>query len=444
VPGVSKAAEAGRTILEAARRSRAWDRLADLCDRVGPRLAGSRGYAAAVEWAIAEMTADGLSNVRREPVRVVPWERGAESLIVVEPNGPRPIPVTALGRSVATPAEGITARMVVVPDFAALEKLGEGARGKIVVFNFTMRLAADGGGGYGEAVRYRAGGAIAAAKHGAVAALVRSVTTQRGRSVHTGSMSYEDGVPKIPAAAITIEDSEMLARLQEKSVPVTLFLRLGGRMLPEVLEANVIGELRGRESPDEIVVVGGHLDSWDLACGAHDDGAGVVLSLEAVRLIKQIGLVPRRTIRVVLYANEECGLDGGTAYAESQRATIERHVAALESDSGGFRPTGFGFQGAPAAADRLEALLAAFDGLGPLTLRRGWSGPDIGPLAKLGVPGVGLRNDGTRYFDFHHSPMDTPDKVDRRELDDAVAAYAWMAWLLAEMPEPLARAVPAP
>jgi Zn-dependent M28 family amino/carboxypeptidase len=231
----------------------------------------------------------------------------------------------------------------------------------------------------------------------------------------------------------------MLARLAARGVTPTLRLVLGARETGRVVDANVIGELRGRDKPDEIVLIGAHLDSWDLSCGAHDDGAGVAIVIEAARLLKELNLVPRRTIRVVLFANEERGLDGGTAYAAAHAGELARHVAAFETDSGGFRPTGFSYEGRPEAADRLDVLMPLFRTLGDLVVKRGGSGADIGPAVKAGVPGLGFSVDGKHYFDYHHSELDTPDKVDPADLKDAVAAYALMTWLLAEMPEALPR-----
>ncbi len=411
----------------------------DLCDRVGPRLAGSPGYARAVEWALAELAAAGLSEVRREDVVVQGWERGAASLELVEPAPPRRIPVAALGRSVGTPAEGITAPLLVLRDFDELEARAAEAAGKIVLFNFAMPAEGSRGAAYGAAVAYRWSGASRAAKHGARAVLIRSVTTHRARSPHTGTMGYDEAVAKIPAAAIPVEDAEMLARLAAKGIATSLRLVLGAKDTGAVTDANVIAELKGRERPEEIVLVGAHLDGWDLSCGAHDDGAGVTLAIEAARLLKELGLVPRRTVRVVLFANEERGLDGGRVYAANRPEELARHVAAFETDSGGFRPTGFSFEGKPEAADRLDVLMPLFRSLGDLVVKRGGSGADISPAVRTGVPGLGFSVDGQRYFDYHHSELDTPDKVNPDELKDAVAAYALMTWLLAEMPEPLPR-----
>lgn len=438
-----RATDAARAIIDAARAShRPWDRLAELCDEFGPRPAGSPAYARAVEWALAQMKADGLVDVHRENVTIHNWERGAESLILLEPNGPRPLPVLGLGRSIGTPAEGIAAPVIVVRDFAELDRLGPKVKGKIVVYNFPMRERPGRAPDYGEAVAYRWSGASRAARHGAVAALVRSITTARWRLPHTGAMGYDADAPRIPTAAITIEDAEMMQRLADRKVPVVVRLNMGARPETDVVDANVVGEIVGRELPGEVVVIGGHLDSWDPSCGAHDDASGAVLALEAAGLLLELKLKPRRSVRVVLFANEERGLEGGRGYHDAHLAALDHCVAALEADSGAFRPEGFSFQGAPAAAERLEALLPLFRPLGELKLDRGGSGADISAMVADGVPGLGLMTRNEHYFDSHHSAADTPDKVEPAALNDALAAFALMTWLLAELPAPLPRQAP--
>ncbi len=439
------AADAAPRIIAAARASKhAWDRLAELCDLFGPRPAGSPAYARAADWALAEMKKDGLANVHREDVTIHNWERGAESLVLLEPNGPRPLPMLGLGRSVGTPPEGVTAPVVVVHDFADLDRAGDKVKGKIVAYNFAMRERPGRSPDYGEAVAYRWSGASRAARHGAVAVLVRSITTARWRVPHTGAMGYDADAPKIPAAAITVEDAEMLQRLADRGAPVVVRLTMGARSGPDVVDANVVGESPGRERADEMVVVGGHLDSWDQSCGAHDNASGAVMAMEAVRLLVELKLQPRRTVRVVLFANEERGLEGGRGYREAHLGSIRQCVAALEADSGAFAPRGFSFQGAPAAAERIEALLPLFHPMGELKLNRGGSGADISPLVADGVPGLGLMTKGEHYFDYHHSAADTPDKVEPAALNDDVAAFALMTWLLAETPGTLPRQAPAP
>ncbi len=445
VPGIAEPFPGARggveRILAAARKDdRAWNRLAELCDTFGPRPAGSTAYLAAARWAADRMRDDGLDRIRLEPVEVDAWERGAESLVLLEPHGPRPLPVTALGGSVGTPPGGIEAELLVVHDFDELDRRGEEARGRIVLLDHPMETREDMFRAYGDAVKYRWSGASRAARHGALAVLVRSVTTRSLRTVHTGQMGYEKGVPRIPAAAISTEDSAMLARLAARGVPLRVLLRLGARAVGRRPCPNVVAELPGRELPDEFVVVGAHLDSWDLGNGAMDDGGGVILALETARLLRELGLVPRRTVRVVLFAGEEIGgLPGGHAYVDAHRDELDRHVAALESDAGTFHPTGFTVRAGPEARERLARFVRLVAGKGTLDLREGGGGPDVSPLGAAGVPALGLRTDSTHYFDFHHSPADMPEAVPDRDLRESLGAFAALAWLIAEDPEPLPR-----
>ena len=327
-------ATAGRIIGASLVSDHAWTRLAYLTDQIGHRLSGSKSLERAVDWALAEMKRDGLDNVRGEKVMVPHWVRGEESL---EMTVPRPLKLTmlGLGNSISTPAEGITADVVVARNFAELDALGEKVRGKIVLYNVPFT-------NYGATVQYRGSGPSRAARYGAVAALVRSVTPVSLQSPHTGGMSYDEQQPKIPAAAVTIEAAEMLQRLYDRGERVTVRLKMEAKFLPDAESANVIAELRGTEKPDEFVVIGGHFDSWDVGQGAHDDGGGCIMAWEAVRLLKELGLRPRRTIRVVLYTNEENGLRGGDAYRNAHRSELAKHIFAIESDSGTYRPEGLG------------------------------------------------------------------------------------------------------
>jgi carboxypeptidase Q len=336
-----------------------------------------------------------------------------------------------LGNSAGTPPEGVTAEVVVVRSFDELDALGERVRGKIVLYNVPFTS-------YGATVRYRSAGASRAARHGAVAALVRSVGPSSLQTPHTGALTYDDAQPKIPAAALTIEGAEMLQRMQERGERIMLRLRMEAKFLPDAESANVVADLKGRERPDEVVLVSGHFDSWDVGQGAHDDGGGCMMAWEAVRLLKKLGLRPRRTVRVVLYTNEENGLRGGQGYLDAHRAEVAKHVLAVESDSGTFRPTGFGLgEGASlqARADLTEIakLLAAIkaDHIGA-----SGGGADIGPLMREGVPGMGLNVDGP-YFNYHHTPADTVDKIDPHDMALCVAAMAVMAYVVADMPAAL-------
>jgi carboxypeptidase Q len=415
-------------IRAATRDSAAYVRLGQLVDGFGHRLSGSAGLEAAIDWILVEMKRDGLENVRGERVLVPPWVRGEESAVLVRPRR-APLHMLGLGGSVATPKRGITAPVLVVTSFENLEQRAAEARGKIVLFDVPFTT-------YPETVRYRVEGAVAAAKAGAVASLIRSVASYSIRSPHTGTMRYDSTVAPIPAAALSVEDAMMLRRFQDRGQPVVLTLRMNARSLPDVPSRNVVAEIVGRERPDEVVVLGGHIDSWDVGQGAMDDGGGSVAAWEAVRLIKQLGLRPRRTVRVVLWTNEENGGRGALAYRDSHAEQLDKHVLAMESDNGAFAPHGFRFSGpdsAFAAAQKIAALLEPI-GAGKMTREQDSPEADIGPLVERGVPGIGLDVDRTKYFWFHHSEGDTLDKLDPAELGRCVAAMAVMAYVAADAP----------
>ena len=420
-------AAAARIIGAALTSDRAYSRLAHLTDQIGHRLSGSKNLERAIEWAIAEMKRDGLDNVRGEKVMVPHWVRGEESLEVLTPV-PRKLTLLGLGNSVATPAEGITAEAVVVRNFVELDQLGEGARGKIVVYNAPFTT-------YGATVQYRGQGASRAARYGAVAALVRSITPVSLQTPHTGAMQYDPAQPKIPVAAITIEAAELLQRMHNRGERPTLRLKMEAKFLPDAESANVIAELKGRERPDEIVLISGHYDSWDVGQGAHDDGGGCIVAWEAARLLKELGLRPRRTIRVVLYTNEENGLRGGNAYRDAHRAELPKHVLAIESDSGVYRPEGLGLAATAPLQLRsnLQEIAKLLSGIGADRIAASGGGADIGPIMREGVPGASLNVDGSRYFDIHHTPADTLDKVNPRELALCVATLTVMAYVIADM-----------
>ena len=350
--------------------------------------------------------------------------------------------------------------MLVVGGEGELEARSDEATGKIVLFNNPMPAwTLSGGTHYGETVRYRIKGPKLAAQAGAVAVLVRSVTAHSLRSPHTGTTSYRDVVRKIPAAAISTEDADLLDRLARNpgpGGPPVVRLKMAAKDEGPAPSANVVAELRGSERPDEVVVIGGHLDSWDVGQGAHDDAAGCVIAMEALTTLRRLDLRPKRTVRVVLWTNEENGLAGGKEYARAHAAEMAGHVAAIESDSGGFHPTGFGVDLADDALEadaamKLESILPLLarlaptdPELGPLTIRRGFGGADVSPMVPLGVPTMGLRVDMRTYFDYHHSHADTLDKVDPVELSKDVAAMAVMAYVLADMPGRLAPPTPQP
>ncbi len=419
----------------------AQDKLEELCLGIGHRLSGSPQLDQAIEWAIATMKKDGQENVRREEVMVSRWVRGQESATMLEPR-PVPLHMLGLGGSVGTPPEGITAPVVVVADDKELDALGEGARGKIVLFNNPMRqYDPERGAGYGTAVRFRYRGAQLAAEHGAVASLIRSVTARSLRSPHTGGMSYGDAEVKVPAAALATEDVEMIARLQRRGVPVVVTLKMEAKTLPDAPSGNVIGELRGHERPDEVIVIGGHIDSWDVGQGAHDDAGGCVVAMEAISVLRKLKMIPRRTIRVVLWTAEETGIHGGKAYAKDHAGEMDKHVAAIEMDGGAFEPTGYSVECADkgremAAAEQMRDMMRLFSSsIGELTIKTGWSGADVGPMRQAGVMLMGHRVEGSKYFDYHHTHADTVDKIDPDELSRNVAVMATVAYILADMPE---------
>jgi len=415
-------------------------KLEQLCDDVGHRLSGSPQLDKAIEWAIDSLKRDGQENVRAEPVMVPHWVRGEESCTMVSPRR-EPFPLLGLGGSIGTPPEGITAQVVSVKNEEELEALGDAAKGKIVLFDNPMQpYSKEKGSGYGTTVRFRGKGAILAAKKGAVACLVRSVTAHSLRSPHTGALRYEEGTPKIPAAAITTEDAAMVSRLQARGIPVTVTLKMEAKTLDPAPSANVVAELRGSQWPDEIVVISGHLDSWDAGQGAQDDGGGCVQAMESINVLRKLGLRPKRTIRVVLWTNEENGLAGGKQYAKDHEAELANHVAAIESDGGSFRPEGYTLECKDAdreavAIEQLKEITNLFASFGATRAEKGGSGADIGAMKPAGVVLLGHDVEGSTYFDYHHTLADTLDKVNPVELSQNVAVMAVTAYVLADMPD---------
>ncbi len=419
----------------ALREGQAYDMLAELT-ALGPRLSGSPQAAAAVELTRQMMERLQFANVRLQPVAVPHWVRGAleEAAIINSPTqGDVPLSICALGGSIPTPEMGLTAEVLEVKSFEELKALGKKAAGKIIFFNRPFDPTQfDTFAGYGGAVNQRGSGAIEAAKAGGVAALVRSMTPSVDDFPHTGGMRYDDSVPKVPAAAISTLDAELLSKILAHDNTVNVRLKLTCQTLPDAPSANVLGEIVGAEKPEEIIVIGGHLDSWDKGTGAHDDGAGCVQSIEAVRLLKALGLKPKRTIRAVMFMNEENGLRGGLEYARAAKEKNVKHVAAMESDRGGFAPRGFSVEGDSLAAQKILSWRAFFESVGAERITRGGSGADISVLVRDGVLGLGLVPESHRYFDYHHSDNDTLDKVNARELELGAAAMAIMAYLISE------------
>jgi carboxypeptidase Q len=421
---------ANRLIRAALADDFAWRRLAELTDTHGARLAGSENLTRAIGWAVQTMTADGLENVHTERVMVPHWVRGQESAELVDP--PRhDVAVLGLGGTVATPTGGIEADVLAVNGFDDLIAHGAQARGRIVLLNVPYSS-------YAETVSYRTGSARAAARQGAVAVLVRSVGPTGLRTPHTGSVQYAPGQLQIPALAIAAEDSNRIVRLIAGGQRVRMRLVTSGHYEPDAESANVVGEIRGREKPDEIVLLGGHLDSWDVGAGASDDGVGCVVTWEAARLMKKLGIRPRRTVRVVLWTNEENGLRGGAAYGERYAASAGNHVFALESDSGVFAPAALGFTGSLAARSVLSHLLPLLSPLGFTEFAAGGGGADVGPIAQAGnVPTMAYLGDASRYFVIHHTAADTIERIAPEDVSRAAAAIATVTYVMAEMPERL-------
>lgn len=436
-------------LIDAALQDKAgYEKLTYLCDRIGNRLSGSESLPKAITWAAEQMRKDGFVNVVTPPVKVPHWVRGSESGSILSPVV-RPLHMLGLGMSVGTQPGGITADAVVVSTFDELTALGSAVKGKAVVFDAPYQ-------GYGQTVMYRLAGASAAAKQGAVAVLVRSITPLALQQPHTGAMQYAEGVPKIPAAAISIEDATLLHRLQGSGASPRIHLEMAAHMEPDADAANVIGEIPGSEHPEEVVVMGGHIDSWDVGQGAQDDGSGIMATLEAATLIHQLGLKPKRTIRVVFWVNEENGGRGGEAYLKWVGDKLKNHVAAIEMDEGAERPLGFGYgpftgmrrarPGQPpvtpqppsaeqqASMQICQQIASLLTRIGADKVNAGGGGSDIEPIANKGVPSLSPTTSGGHYFDWHHTQADTVDKVDPDDFRKNIAVLAVLSYVLADMP----------
>lgn len=423
--------------------------VAYLSNNIGPRLSGSPQAEAAVQYVAAEMRRLGC-QVTLEKVMVPHWVRGEEQAALVSWPGQvrgttQKIVLTALGGSVATPPAGTTAEVLVVNSFEELDALGrQRVAGKIVLFNvkFDDRMAKQGYGeeAYGQAVAYRGRGPSAAARLGAVASLIRSVGGAQYRLPHTGSTRYAADAPQIPAAAVTGEDADLIAGLAKQG-PVSMRLLLTPRTLPDAVSYNVIADYRGSERPDEIVIVSGHLDSWDLGTGAIDDASGVAVAMQTIQLLRQLRLRPRRTIRMVAWMNEENGLAGGRAYVKDYEAQLPNHVAAIEMDRGAGHPLGYAAKASAAALEMLAPVSTVLAASGAGLSRREEEAPeaDITPLSLAGVPAFGLWQDTRTYFDYHHTSADTFDKIVPEELAENAAVMAVLAYALADMPQPIPR-----
>ncbi len=421
---------------------KAYDWLGELCQAAPSRLSGSPGAAIAVVW--AENLFKSLNvDVKKQECKVPQWVRGGyeKGFIVVKGDSKIEVPICALGGSIPTPREGLTAPVIEVKNFEMLDAFAKQGliSGKIVFFNAAMdpkfinTFEA-----YGKAVNYRWSGAMKAAQYGAVGVVVRSMTLALDDFPHTGSMGYSDTIEKIPACAISTLAAEKLSSMRRSNPNIKFSFTLTCNTLPDETSYNVIGEIKGTDFPDEIITVGGHLDAWDLSPGAHDDGAGCVQAAEVLYLFKALGIRPKRTVRAVMFMNEENGGRGGEKYAELAKANSEKHIAAIESDAGAFSPRGFSFKGDSLAVEHLMRWRSIFTPYYSDRWFRGYGGADIDHLAKVFCPGeicpvlIGLSPDSQRYFDYHHAASDTFDKINRRELELGAAFMASMVYLLAE------------
>jgi len=420
-----------RIISKSLSDSTAYNRLGYMCDTFGPRLSGSKNLENAINWILKEMNSDGLENVRGEKVAVPTWIRGKESATLLSPFK-KELSMLGLGGSIATPRGGLKAEVIVVNDWDELESRSNEVPGKIVLFNAPFTS-------YGETVAYRYSGASAAAKHGAVASLIRSIGPWSMNTPHTGVMAYNDDVQKIPNAALTMEDAMMLSRIHDRGNKIIVKLDMNARMVADRWSHNVLGEIKGSVYPDEVVVVGGHIDSWDVGQGAHDDGGACIASWEVLRLIKELGLKPKRTIRCVMWTNEENGGKGNKGYRDMHLDEMDKHVLAIESDGGVFSPKGFGFSGNDSARKIVEEIHALMKPIGANTISEGGRAADVAPLNDEGVPVMSLKVDGSKYFWYHHTNADTFDKVDFNEFNRCIAAMAIMAYVVADLDEPLPR-----
>ncbi|MBG8553525.1 M28 family peptidase [Hymenobacter guriensis] len=416
---------------EALLRGQSYENLRYLTGQIGGRLSGSPQAEQAVQWGKQVMEKMGLDRVYLQEVMVPHWERGAKEKAEAKPAKGKPVSfnVCALGGSVGGKLKAQVVEVQSIQELRALP--AEQVKGKIVFFNRPMNPTyIETGRAYGEAGDQRRSGAAEAARRGAIGALVRSLSLAHDDFPHTGTMRYEDGVTRVPAAALSTNGADQLSALLKASPTLTFELEMSCRELPDVKSYNVVGEIKGSKYPNEIIAVGGHLDSWDLAQGAHDDGTGCVQSMEVLRLLKATGLRPERTVRAVLFMNEENGLRGGLKYAELAKAAGEQHLAAMESDGGGFTPRGFGIEGSPAMLGQIRRWQPLFQPYGSCDIAPGHGGSDIGPLKDQARVLIGYECDSQRYFDIHHTAADTFDKVNRRELELGNASMAALVYLL--------------
>ena len=420
---------------EALKHGKSYEMLNELCTKIGPRLSGSPGAAAAVEWSRHMMEKYDFDSVWLQPVMVPHWVRGEKEIARIlntKKMGMVNLTICALGGSPGTGPSGITSQIIEVKSIDELKQLGtKVAQGKIIFFNRPMDpTKINTFEAYGGAVDQRGSGAVEAAKLGAAAVIVRSMGVNLEDYPHTGGVRYANDVKRIPAVAISTKHAELLSKHLKEEKDLQVYIETHCELLDDAPSFNVIGQINGGEYKDEIIDIGGHLDSWDLAQGAHDDGAGCVQSIEVLRLFKLLGIKPKRTLRAVMYMNEENGLRGGTKYAEIAKAKNENHIVAIESDEGGFTPRGFTMTGNDAVKNKIKSWKSAFEPYGLTDFEHPGGGADIGPLGALGTTLIGYLPDSQRYFDYHHTPEDTIDKVSPRELELGAAAMAALVFMI--------------
>lgn len=412
-------------------QNESYNRLAYLTDTFGPRLAGSENLENAIDYMLEQLKNDGLENVHPEVAMVPHWVRGDESAVMLEPRE-HLLPMLGLGYSVGTGPNGIKAEVIVVRSFDELETRAAEVPGKIVVYNQVYIS-------YGVSVQYRTQGAARAAKHGAVATLIRSVTPLSVDSPHTGMQDYQDGVKKIPTACISVEDAEMMWRISEREEKIVVFLNMSAQNLPPVASRNTIAEIKGRQYPDQVVLVSGHFDSWDVGEGAMDDGGGAFISWEALSLIKQLKLRPRRTLRLVMWTAEEFGGVGAQAYYDKHKADVANFDFVMESDEGTFTPSGLQFSGSDSATEIMANIMKLLQPINATILEKGGGGTDIAPWMLAGVPGASLKNANQDYFYYHHSNGDTMTVQDPVAMNLCSALWAVVCYTVADLPDMLPR-----
>ncbi|XP_049336573.1 carboxypeptidase Q [Astyanax mexicanus] len=412
-------------------QNRSYERLATFTDTIGNRVSGSKDLDLAIKYMYNALKQDGLENVHLEPVKIPHWVRGEESAVMLLPRN-HTMSILGLGSSVGTPKGGIEAEVLVVESFEELKRRATEAKGKIVVYNQPFVS-------YGETVAYRASGASEAARVGAVASLIRSVTPFSINSPHTGWQWYDPGVPQIPTACITVEDAEMMARMASRGTRIVLRLTMGAQTLPDADSFNTVAEITGSEHPEQVVLLSGHLDSWDVGQGAMDDGGGVAISWEALSLIKDLGLRPKRTLRAVLWSAEEPGGVGAAQYFQQHKGNISNFDLVMESDLGTFAPLGLQFTGSDKARAIMKEVMKLLAPINVTSLEEHGEGTDINMWMKAGVPGASLHTADSKYFWFHHSEGDTMTVQDPTEMNLCSAVWAVVAYVVADLDEMLPR-----